>query len=1054
MNPKVPSNPDDYLKFLQLILKTVQQSDLNTQIVYSLLQANLDKLDNTLIKILRDWAITTWSGVQPIEALIYAEAIVNFSNLIRSFPHGNIATNLEIAIAGCEVVAPILNWEAFPEFWATTQNMLGAVYRIRLAGNCAQNIEQAIVCYQNALQVRTQKNFPEQWAETQNNLGNAYNDRILGERAKNVEAAITCFQAALKVRSRTAFPVEWATTQNNLGIGYYNRLNGDRAQNLEQAIICYQNALQIRTQKDFPEKWAETQNNLANAYGERIKGDRAENIEAAITAFQAAVQIYTRSSFPQDWAMIQNNLGEAYRERINGISTENLLKAISAYEAALQVYTRQEFPEKWAIVQNNLGIAYYSLQQDNRAENLERAIFCYHKALQVRTQTDFPEQWADTQNNLGNTYSDRIYGSREENLDLASRAYQLVFQVYNREDFSAKWAKTHNNLVLVYRDLGQSFEAIRCFQSALEVYTPTTFPVECLVSGRNLGNTAYTIKDWDKAIAGYSDAIDAVEQSRSWANTDKRRQEILSAAIDVYAKMVQVCINTDRSDRALEYVERSKARNLVELLAARDIYPKGNVPQTVIEELDRLRREIVTEQRRIEMRSGVGEIANLETLPSLAAFQESRTYLNQLQQELDELIRRDIQPYDPTFRLTQRVEPITFEQMRNLLPNSQTALIEWYIAEEVFLAFIVAPHSQTPFVWQSSTQDYQALMAWISTYLTTYYDNKQHWQSTLDEELQQLAIILHLDYLLSVIPSDCSQLILIPHRFLHLFPLHSLPVAEGRSRLPSGTQLSDTLYLLDKFPSGVRYVPSCQLLQLTQSWNRTNFSHLFGVQNPTLDLAYSDIEMAIVRQAFHPHAEILVKAEARKEEIGNQRLQAAHCVHFACHGIFDLESPLRSALVLAGVDLKALELESCLTLGEIFGLNLSQCRLVVLSACETGLTDPTSLSDEYVGLPSGFLYAGSPSVVSSLWTISDISTTFLVAKFCQNLQQGSSVAVALNQAQRWLRDATCDELQQWMEEQQLPLAPTLKISLARRFRQNRQPFQSPFYWAAFCAVGK
>jgi CHAT domain-containing protein len=226
------------------------------------------------------------------------------------------------------------------------------------------------------------------------------------------------------------------------------------------------------------------------------------------------------------------------------------------------------------------------------------------------------------------------------------------------------------------------------------------------------------------------------------------------------------------------------------------------------------------------------------------------------------------------------------------------------------------------------------------------------------------------------------------------------------------------------------------------------------VQNPTLDLTYSDIEMAIIRQAFHPHAEILVKAEARKEAIGNQRLQAAHCVHFACHGIFDLESPLRSALVLAGVDLKALELERCLTLGEIFGLNLSQCRLVALSACETGLTDPTSLSDEYIGLPSGFLYAGSPSVVSSLWTISDISTAFLVAKFYQNLQQGSSVAVALNQAQRWLRDGTGDELQQWMEEQQLPLNPTLKISLARRFRQNRQPFQSPFYWAAFCPIGQ
>jgi CHAT domain-containing protein len=777
---------------------------------------------------------------------------------------------------------------------------------------------------------------------------------------------------------------------------------------LEIAIAAFQSALQVFTLEEFPLDWATTQNNLGNAYRNRILGNLEENLAQAIQCFQHALQVFTRETAPQDWAMVQNNQGNAYLYGVREHYTQDLPKAIRCYEQALTVYTEEDFPLSWALAYNNLGIAYLCNSEGNLTENLEQAIHCFQQALRIRTPEASLKDWAMTQNNLG----------------------------------------------AAYRDLGKVDEAIHCFGQVLEVYQPGDFPVECLTAGRNLGNLAFRANRWQEATAGYSAAIEAVEQSRSWANSDKRRQEILSAAIDVYAKMVQACINTDQSDRALEYVERSKARNLVELLAARDLYPRGNVPQTVIEELARLRREIVTEQRRIEMRSGVGEIANLEMLPALAAFQESRTYLNQLQQELEELIRQDIQPYDSAFSLTQRVEPVTFEQMRDLLPNSQTALIEWYIAEETFLAFIVAPHSQTPFVWQSSTQDYQALMAWISSYLTTYYDNKQQWQSTLNEQLQQLATILHLDYLLSVIPSDCSQLILIPHRFLHLFPLHAMPVGEGRSRLPSETQPSDALCLLDKFSGGVRYAPSCQLLQLTQSWNRTNFSHLFGVQNPTLDLTYSDIEMAIIRQAFHPHAEILVKAEARKEAIPNQRLQAANCVHFACHGIFDLESPLRSALVLAGVDLKELNLERCLTLGEIFGLDLSQCRLVTLSACETGLTDPTSLSDEYISLPSGFLYAGSPSVVSSLWTISDISTAFLIAKFYQNLQQGLSVAVALNQAQRWLRDATGNDLQQWMEEQQLPLNPTLKISLARRFRQNRQPFQSPFYWAAFCAIGQ
>ncbi|MEH2024157.1 CHAT domain-containing protein [Nostoc sp.] len=962
MNFQLPYNSKAYLDLLHLILKTVAQSKDNLQIVYSVLQANLDKLDEFLAHIMQAWALSTLPQAEPEVARGIAEIIVSFCILLRQFPLGDKASHLEIIITGHEIASNVF----------------------------------------------TRREFPHDWGIAQNNLGNAYLYRIHGDHAENLEMAIAYFRRALQVRTREAFPKEWAITQNNLGEAYRNRILGDPAENLEVAIAAFQSALQVITLEEFPLDWATAQNNLGNAYRNRILGNLEENLAQAIQCFQHALQVFTRETAPQDWAMVQNNLGNAYLYSVREHYTQDLPKAIRCYEQALTVYTEEDFPLGWALAYNNLGIAYLCNSEGNLTENLERAIHCFQQALRIRTPEASLKDWAMTQNNLG----------------------------------------------AAYRDLGKVDEAIHCFGQVLEVYQPGDFPVECLTAGRNLGNLAFRANRWQEAIAGYSPAIEAVEQSRSWANTDKRRQEILSAAIDVYAKMVQACINTDQTDRALEYVERSKARNLVELLAARDLYPRGNVPQTVIEELDRLRREIVTEQRRIEMRSGVGEIANLETLPALAAFQESRTYLNQLQQELDELIRQDIQPYDSTFSLTQRVELVTFEQMRDLLPNSKTALIEWYIAEETFLAFIVAPHSQTPFVWQSSTQDYQALMAWISTYLTTYYDNKQQWQSTLNEQLQQLATILHLDYLLSVIPSDCSQLILIPHRFLHLFPLHVLPVGEGRSRLPSETQPSDALCLLDKFSGGVRYAPSCQLLQLTQSWNRTNFSHLFGVQNPTLDLTYSDIEMAIIRQAFHPHAEILVKAEARKEAIGNQRLQAAHCVHFACHGIFDLESPLRSALVLAGVDLKALELERCLTLGEIFGLNLSQCRLVALSACETGLTDPTSLSDEYIGLPSSFLYAGSPSVVSSLWTISDISTAFLVAKFYQNLQQGSSVAVALNQAQRWLRDATGDELQQWMEEQQLPLNSTLKMSLQRRFRQNRQPFQEPFYWAAFCAIGQ
>jgi CHAT domain-containing protein len=152
-----------------------------------------------------------------------------------------------------------------------------------------------------------------------------------------------------------------------------------------------------------------------------------------------------------------------------------------------------------------------------------------------------------------------------------------------------------------------------------------------------------------------------------------------------------------------------------------------------------------------------------------------------------------------------------------------------------------------------------------------------------------------------------------------------------------------------------------------------------------------------------------------------------------------------------------LDLNKCLTLDSVFTLNLEQCRLVTLSACETGLIDFRNTSDEYIGLPSGFLYAGASSVVSSLWTVNDLSTAFLMIRFYQNLQKGLAVGLALNQAQLWLKNLTKGDLETWIEENQLPLKPAIRMALRRRLyplEDDAQPFQSPFLWASFCGIGQ
>ena len=286
--------------------------------------------------------------------------------------------------------------------------------------------------------------------------------------------------------------------------------------------------------------------------------------------------------------------------------------------------------------------------------------------------------------------------------------------------------------------------------------------------------------------------------------------------------------------------------------------------------------------------------------------------------------------------------------------------------------------------------------------------------------------------------------------------------------------LNDGTCLLDHYQNGVSYAPSCQLLQLVQNEKRPYSQNLFAIQNPTSDLTYTDLEVETISLFFREKdRKILAEQAATKNSLNTYpKLTPIHCVHFSCHGYFNMAFPLKSALLLADCyiptpetvdpnyhlplkDGRTVDLTKCLTLGEIFRFNLNQCRLVTLSACETGLIDPTNISDEYIGLPSGFLVAGSPAVVSSLWTVNDLSTALLMIKFYENLRKPMSLAVALNQAQLWLRDATKEDLQTWTGK--LSLDSTWKRKIRRLFKKmeaGSKPFQSPYHWSAFTAVGE
>ena len=813
-------------------------------------------------------------------------------------------------------------------------------------------------------------------------------------------------QTLAKLQGGKAF--NRAIVLHDLNISFSNLRQGSLASNLEVAIACLESGLTIVTREAYLEKWGMFQNSLGIKYSDRIKGEKSENLEQAIEAYLASLTVYTPSAFPFEWARSQNNLGIAYRNRIRGEKAENLERAIEAYLASLTVYTRSAFPVEWARSQNNLGIAYSNRIRGEKAENLERAIEVYRASLTVYTREAFPVDWAMTQNNLGNTYSYRIRGEKAENLEQAIEAYRASLEIYTREAFPVDWAMTQNNLGNAYKNRirGEKAEnleqAIEAYRASLEIYTREAFPIDHTGSLYNLGRAYRKNSQLPEAYNTFNSAIETVESMRSEIiiGGEADRQKLAEKYNRIYQSMVEVCLEMGHNTAGLEYIERSKTRNLVEL------------------------------------------------------FHKSRSSPENLQR-------------------------ISFDNIRNLLTENE-AILEWYITPTGFQTFIITPDSPKPDVWQSSYADLEKLEKFQHEYINDIKDEKKYdnWKNQLETRLEKLAQILDIDEIISRLPENCQKLILVPFRYLHLFPLHALASKKHKPKSNS----EETGCLLELFPGGVRYTPSCQLLQLSQRLNPSSEdvspTRFFAIQNPTEDLDFTDIEVEAIAKSFNP-AEILSRKQASKTALQQQfaSLQNVDIAHFSCHGFFDFLNPEKSSLILAGAKIatdgvpseeksyirsrrgESFDIAECLTLEEIFDLQLSKCSLVVLSACETGLTDIKNTTDEYIGLPSGFFYAGATSILSTLWAVNDLSTAILTIKFYELFrgENRPAVAIALREAQLWMRSLTVKGLLEWVEASQLlshEHKTTIQDSFAYGYDDDYQPYEAPHFWAAFCAVGQ
>ncbi|WP_254174772.1 CHAT domain-containing protein [Planktothrix pseudagardhii] len=1075
-------SPQDYYT---LILRLLQaENERNIQQSNTLLADNRHLLNPQFAEVLTVVA-AEFLEAHPEATETIVALVENISIRISDFPLGNPRYIQKIAIAGYEFVLGYRQEES--ELGAQTNNNLGTAYSdLAAIENTQENLKAAIACYQQALIVYQQQTYPQDWAMTNNNLGTAYRNLAAIENTQeNLKAAIACYQQALIVYQQQTYPQDWAMTNNNLGTAYSDLAAIENTQeNLKAAIACYQQALIVYQQQTYPQQWATTNNNLGTAYSDLAAIENTqENLKAAIACYQQALIVYQQQTYPQQWATTNNNLGTAYRNLAAIENTqENLKAAIACYQQALIVYQQQTYPQDWAMTNNNLGTAYSDLAAiENTQENLKAAIACYQQALIVYQQQTYPQQWAMTNNNLGNAYSDlAAIENTQENLKAAIACYQQALIVYQQQTYPQQWAMTNNNLGNAYSKLASEVQgeaqqnlydqAVDCYRQALIVYQPKTLPLNCVKTGRNFGNVGFKIGNWEWGVEGYEWAMKAVENSRSRAQTDQQRQEILAAAIGVYANAIQCYINLGNYQQALLTAERSRCRQLADLFASKDLYPNAEVPPELVKEYNALKQRM----NQLEQTPPPNTPENPSKTGQLSP--ETLAEIEQLETERKQLWR-EIRSHDPVLAGQIEVDVIQLAEIQQLIQDDVTAIVSFYSTNDQTFAFVLrrlTPLSPPLVRWETSLtlhtcdgQGYKTLQNWIlQNWLKPYVENKNQWLQNMGNFLSELAQRLQINQLIDNHLQGIEELIIIPHLYLHQMPFAALPL-NLNSIIPSGeTQTAKTRqmgfsepisssytesenntelpeYLSDRFR--LRVVPSCQILKYCSDRKLVSKPHQLGiVENATGDLFYTEKECQELAKRYQVPEEYHLKKEQATPDNYIKLAKKVQRLHSSHHANADLNHPENCKLVLAN--------KAELNLATIFTLRFPELSDLFLSCCETNLT-LTPITDEPLSLAAGFLSAGARNVVSTLWAVEDQATSVFTILYYQYLDQGKTRPEALRLAQLDLR--SCQSLEGLKNSLSENSSERLgeKVNAPKNSSEVKYPYASPYYWAGFLSQG-
>ena len=463
------------------------------------------------------------------------------------------------------------------------------------------------------------------------------------------------------------------------------------------------------------------------------------------------------------------------------------------------------------------------------------------------------------------------------------------------------------------------------------------------------------------AVESYKKALDTVEGLRAEIRLDQLKDGFLADKMDVYSGLVGLLVDLGREDEAFAVAERSRARNLIDILGRQRLSLSGAGDQELYDRQNRLREQIL-EQEQLSVQS--------VSAAERGMYGEA---LERLRADYRDLLL-DIERRRPELLSLVKVPPLTGADVQALLEPG-VALLSYYQLPDRLLCWRLERDRSKLYVLKVSAAE---LAGKISGYRRMLQNLEP-----LEKSSRELYDLLLSQPLTGA--GDIRSLGIVPHGSLHYLAFSTL--YDGKN------------YLVDR--QTLFHLPAASVFRHTQSRRQAQKNlRILAIGNPdlgsaSLDLPFAEKEAGTLRWNYSDVTTLT--RERATESWVRENVGSFGIIHLASHGEFDTVNPLFSSVRLAK-DAKA---DGRLQAEEVFGLDI-KADLVVLSACQTGLGDVKS-GDDVVGMNRAFLFAGTHTLMSSLWRVSDVSSAILMKQFYRDYSR-SNKAEALRLAMLHVRN--------------------------------------------------